>query len=338
MATRIPMLGVPRRSMHCIFKSSAPTSTTHLNSTKIYRPKLESHNSTTATVYDHAHEAGAYGHSHTPYRAKPLSKWGYRVSPLPVLSSYNRTQLAPRSFINNFIRRYSTHHERKVAVVLSGSGVLDGTEIHEAVSVLVHLSRAGVETKMFAPDKEADVVNHITTTSGGSTRRVLEESARIARGKVKSLNQLETESFSAIIFPGGYGAAKNLCTFATQGENFEIDPQVERVLKEFHAAKKPIGMLCVSPVIIAKIIPGARVTVGNEDKELMEKLKSWGADAVPGGVNDVVIDEQNNIVTSPAYMINAPIHKVFDGIGNFVDTLLGRTTEPKSQTQTEKKA
>jgi len=215
--------------------------------------------------------------------------------------------------------------------VLSGCGVYDGSELHEAVSVLIHLSRSGVDARCFAPDiPQADVVNHVKgSPSAEGSRNVLTESARIARGKIKPLSALESESYSAIIFPGGYGAAKNLCTFAKQGENLSIQSDVERVIKEFHAAKKPIGMLCVSPVIVAKLIPGVSVTLGNEDKDIEKAIEKMGAKSVPLGVLEVAVDNEHNVITSPAYMTNSPIHKVYEGIGKFVDTLLART-EPAS--------
>jgi len=214
-----------------------------------------------------------------------------------------------------------------VAVVLSGCGVYDGSEIHEAVSVLVHLSRAGVDARCFAPDiPQSDVVNHVKgSPSSEGPRNVLTESARIARGKIKPLSTLQTETYSAVIFPGGYGAAKNLCTFAKQGEEHSIQADVQRVLKEFHDAKKPIGMLCVSPVIIAKLIPGVTVTLGNEDKDIEKAIEKMGSKSIPLGVLEVAVDNEHNVITSPAYMTNSPIHKVFDGIGKFVEILLSKT-------------
>jgi enhancing lycopene biosynthesis protein 2 len=166
---------------------------------------------------------------------------------------------------------------------------------------------------------------------------VLVESARIARGKIKPLSTLQADSFSAVIFPGGYGAAKNLCNFATQGENLTVNSDVQRVIKEFHDAKKPIGMLCVSPVIVAKMIPGVSVTLGNEDKDIEGVIQKLGAKSVPLGVSEVAVDEENNVISSPAYMTNSPIHKVFDGIGKFVETVLSRA-EPELEAKKDTKS
>jgi len=265
-----------------------------------------------------------HGHHHeTP--PTPIS-----YSPKIVFTKqrYLTTYLAPSTFTKaDFLtRHYSTSavpDRKKVAVVLSGSGVHDGSEIQEAVSILIHLSRAGVEAKCFAPDiPQADVINLVKGSATDETRNVLVESARISRGKIKPLSQLNHANYSAIVFPGGYGAAKNLCTFAKEAENCSVQPDVARVIKEFHAASKPIGFCCVAPVIAAKVIPGVRVTLGNEDKDIAEAIGRIGAKHEPATVTDIVIDEKNSVVSTPAYMCNAPVHKVYEGIGKLVDSLL----------------
>ncbi|KAJ8004523.1 hypothetical protein DPEC_G00137160 [Dallia pectoralis] len=157
----------------------------------------------------------------------------------------------------------------KVAVVLSGCGVYDGTEIHEASAILVHLSRGRAEVQMFAPDvAQMHVIDHGKgTPTEATTRNVLAESARIARGNITDLAQLSVVNHDAIIFPGGFGAVKNLSTFAVDGPDCRVNKDVERVLKEFHKAGKPIGLCCISPVLAAKLIPGVEVTVGKEEEE-----------------------------------------------------------------------
>jgi len=284
--------------------------------------KHESHDS-----HGHAHE------SHPPpisYSAKSVfSRQSVVSTNLTARTHLNQIQTIPK-------RWYTTQaapEKKKVAVILSGSGVNDGSEIQESVSVLIHLSRAGVETRCFAPDKQqADVINHIKATTSDETRNVLVESARIARGKVKALSQLKADEFDAIVFPGGYGAAKNLCTFAKDGEHCSVEPDVARVIKEFHQAKKPIGLLCVAPVIAAKLFPGVKVTVGNEDKDINDAITRMGAKPQPAGVTDVVVDEVNNIVSSPAYMCTTSVHKVYDGIGKLVETILGLTKKTEGAT------
>jgi enhancing lycopene biosynthesis protein 2 len=217
----------------------------------------------------------------------------------------------------------------KVAVVLSGCGVFDGTEIHEAVSVLLHLSRAGVAYDLFAPDvAQMHVVNHLTHEPTNEQRNVLVESARIARGKIAPLAKLDAKAYDAVLFPGGFGAAKNLCDFATAGHSCHVNPEVERVMKAFHAAKKPIGMCCIAPVIAAKVFgtaaggPGCSVTIGN-DGGTAGAIEKMGSKNVAKAVNQALVDESNKLVTAPAYMYDAAIHEVYDGIGEMVKGVLG---------------
>ncbi|XP_077980341.1 glutamine amidotransferase-like class 1 domain-containing protein 3, mitochondrial [Glandiceps talaboti] len=247
-----------------------------------------------------------------------------------------RSLLAPLTARMSASQRSCHHHKEgsKVAVVLSGCGVYDGAEIHEASAVLVHLSRGGADTAIFAPDiPQMHVIDH---TKGepmeGQSRNVLVESARIARGKVSALTDLKASDYDAVVFPGGFGAAKNLCTFAVDGAKCSINVDVERVLKEFHADKKPIGLCCIAPVLAAKVIEGCELTVG-QDKEEEGKwphagtagaVEELGAKHVNKDVTESHIDEKNNIVTTPAYMCNTQLHNIFDGIGKMVSDVLHR--------------
>ncbi|XP_059020867.1 glutamine amidotransferase-like class 1 domain-containing protein 3, mitochondrial isoform X1 [Mustela lutreola] len=188
----------------------------------------------------------------------------------------------------------------RVALVLSGCGVYDGTELHEASAVLVHLSRGGAKVQIFAPDiPQMHVVDHTKgqpseseTRSLFSPRNVLTESARIARGKITDLARLSAADHDAAIFPGGFGAAKNLSTFAADGKDCRVHGDVERVLKEFHAAGKPIGLCCIAPVLAAKVLHGVEVTVGHEQEEggrwpyagTAEAIKALGAKHCVKGV------------------------------------------------------
>ncbi|KAJ8246734.1 hypothetical protein GJAV_G00254790 [Gymnothorax javanicus] len=160
-------------------------------------------------------------------------------------------------------------HGAKVAVVLSGCGVYDGTELHEASAILVHLSRCGADVQMYAPNvAQMHVIDHSKgQPAEKETRNVLSESARIARGNITDLAQLTSSGHDAVIFPGGFGAAKNLSTFAVDGKDCKVNHDVERVLKDFHRAGKPIGLCCISPVLAAKVLPGVEVTVGHEEEE-----------------------------------------------------------------------
>jgi len=218
----------------------------------------------------------------------------------------------------------------KVALVLSGCGVFDGSEIHEAVSCLVHLSRAGARVEMFAPDISAPAVNHLTQQPEAQPRNVLVESARIARGKIRPLAELKAGDFDGVVFPGGFGAAKNLSDFATQGAACAVLPDVERVIKEFHGAGKPVGLCCIAPVLAAKALgrakggPGVTVTLG-DDRGVADAVASMGATHVNKPVTQAAVDEKAKVVTAPAYMYGeAPVHQVFDGIGEMIKGVLGR--------------
>lgn len=221
--------------------------------------------------------------------------------------------------------------QSKVAVVLSGSGVFDGSEVHESSAVLVHLSRKEADISIFAPDiQQMHVIDHTKGEPTNESRNVLAESARIARGKISSLTSLTATDYDAVIFPGGFGAAKNLSSFATEGSKCTVHPEVERVLKEFHAAKRPIGLCCIAPVLAAKVIPGCEITVGQEEEEggrwpyagTAAAIREMGANHVPKNVTDAHTDEKNLIVTSPAFMCETHFHEVFDGIGEMVKKVL----------------
>lgn len=223
----------------------------------------------------------------------------------------------------------------KVAVVLSGCGVYDGTEIHEASAILVHLSRGGAETQIYAPNiSQMHVVDHSKGQPAETeSRNVFVESARIARGNVTDLHELSPQNCDAVIFPGGFGAAKNLSTFAVDGTNCKLNPEVERVLKDFHKASKPIGLCCIAPVLAAKVIPGVEVTVGHEEEEggkwpyagTVQAIKSFGGKHCVKDVNEVHVDKKNKVVTTPAFMCDTKLHHIFDGIGAMVQNVLKLT-------------
>ena len=224
------------------------------------------------------------------------------------------------------------------AVVLSGCGVFDGTEIHEAVAVLFHLSRLGARTTCFAPDKpQMHVVDHATGKPvDGAHRNVQSESARIARGKIQPLTELKAQGFDAVFFPGGFGAAKNLCDFAAKGKDCNVDPDVARVIREFHGAGKPIGLCCIAPVLAARVLgtvaggPGVSVTIG-EDPQTAGAIEACGARHVKTAVTSAHVDEPNRVVTAPAYMYDAPIHQVFEGIGKLVESTLARVRKQETR-------
>ncbi|KFU94035.1 hypothetical protein M959_15030 [Chaetura pelagica] len=219
---------------------------------------------------------------------------------------------------------------KRVAVVLAGCGVFDGSEIHEASAVLVQLSRDGAEAELYAPDvDQMHVVDHMKGQPTKEKRNVLVESARIARGNIKDLAKLDVKGLDALIIPGGFGVAKNLSTWATQGKSCIVCKEVEDVLKAFHAAKKPIGLCCISPVLAAKIFPGCELTVGHDTEceqwpyaSTAEALRELGCKHINKQVSEIHVDVQNRLVTTSAFMCNAPIHQVHDGIGKMVQEVL----------------
>ncbi len=227
----------------------------------------------------------------------------------------------------------------KAAVILCGSGRGDGSEIHESVSVLVHLSRLEFAYECFAPDRpQRDVVNHATgEVVPGEVRSCLVEAARISRGQITPLSKLKAEGFDALVIPGGFGAAKNLCTFAADGPWCTVDPDVERVIREFHAARKPIGLCCIAPVLAAKVLgrtaggPGVNVALGPYGP-VYEAVTEWGSGGMNCAVDVALVDPQQRIVTTPAYMFaDAKPAEVFAGIGEMIEHVvdMARTAPSK---------
>ena len=212
----------------------------------------------------------------------------------------------------------------KVGVVLSGCGVFDGSEIHEAVSILIALDRRGAQIVCAAPNiPVAGVVNHLTKQPEAHGRRVIEESARIARGKVVDLATLSARDLDAVVFPGGFGAARNLCDFASAGPNCTVDPQVRRILTEMHAARKPIGLACIAPVLAAKVLSasGPKLTIGT-DKGTADAIESMGGQHVDTDPTGICVDEQNRLVTTPCYMNDVGPWTVYQGAEKMVEEVL----------------
>ena len=213
----------------------------------------------------------------------------------------------------------------KVGVVLSGCGFLDGSEIHEVTLTLFFLDRAGAEIIQMAPDiNQSDVVDHLSSEPvAGETRRVLAESARISRGEIKKMDEIKADDLDALIIPGGFGAAKNLFDFAFKGIDCTVNPEVERLIKEMHEAKKPIGFICIAPVLAAKVLGSAspQLTIGN-DKGTADAIEKMGGKHVICQVDEIADDEKNRIISTPAYMLGPTISKVALGIEKLVARVL----------------
>ncbi|MDE7338695.1 MAG: isoprenoid biosynthesis glyoxalase ElbB [Bacteroidales bacterium] len=189
------------------------------------------------------------------------------------------------------------------AIVLSGCGVYDGSEIGEAMMTMLALDEAGCRYEVFAPDKpQFHVVDHLKGEPAKESRNVLTESARIARGKVRPLSEYKAENYDGLIFPGGFGAAKNLCTFAFDGAGMTVDAEVEHVVNETRKAGKPLAAMCIAPVILGRLIAGVQVTVGH-DEATNEALRQMGAEPKNVFGPEVVHDAKNNVFTTPCYML-----------------------------------
>ncbi|KTC43744.1 isoprenoid biosynthesis protein [Pseudomonas fluorescens ABAC62] len=217
---------------------------------------------------------------------------------------------------------------KKIAVILSGCGVYDGAEIHESVITLLRLDQRGAQVQCFAPDiKQMHVINHLTGEEMPESRNVLVESARIARGEVKSLKEADVEDFDALIVPGGFGAAKNLSDFATQGAECSVNPEVLALAEAFAEAGKPVGLICISPALAAKIYgPGVTCTIGT-CADTAAALDKMGATHQECAVEDIVEDTQRKLVSTPAYMLGKNISEVASGINKLVDRVLELTHE-----------
>ncbi len=214
---------------------------------------------------------------------------------------------------------------KRVGVLLSGCGVMDGAEIHEAVCTMIALDRAGAEIVCLAPNKDqADVVDHETGKPTGEKRNVLKEAARIARGKIQDVAKASADQLDAVVIPGGFGAAKNLCTFATDGANAKVDPGVAKLLKDMHLKNKPIGALCIAPAVLAKLFGAdckVELTIGT-DADTASQLQKMGARHKNAKVDEIVVDAANKIVTTPCYMLATRISQVADGADKLVRKLL----------------
>jgi len=212
--------------------------------------------------------------------------------------------------------------KKQFAVILSGCGHQDGVEIHEATLTLWAIHRNGAEFQCYAPDiKQHHVLNHITGKEMAEERNVLIESARIARGKILPLSAFSVDAVDGLVLPGGLGAAKNLSSYAFDGAGCTVNSDVARAVQAMHAAGKPIGALCIAPVILAKVLGEVTLTIG-QDSTTAANLASMGAHHVPSGHGEVVIDRQHKIVTTPCYMLNARVDQIGDGADHLIRAML----------------
>lgn len=215
----------------------------------------------------------------------------------------------------------------RFAVVLSGCGRADGSEIHEAVSALLAIDRAGCTYQCYAPDiEQAIVINNLTSEKMDERRNVLVESARIARGNIKDIRELNVADYDCIVFPGGLGAVTNWCDFAEKGINCTVESSVSRVLEAAYKNKLVIGAMCIAPVTVSKVLGhyGIKVTIGN-DKTIAKTIESTGAVHEEKDAEEVCVDTKHRVVSTPAYMLSKSIKEVAAGAENMVKAMLSLT-------------
>lgn len=211
---------------------------------------------------------------------------------------------------------------KQVAVILAGCGVYDGSEIYETTLTLLRLDQLGIGYRCFAPDIEQQVINHLNQeVVEGDVRNVLQESARLARGEISSLNELVADEFDAVIVPGGFGVAKNLSDFATASDNMQVLDALKEALSGFRDEAKPIGLMCIAPVMVPRLLgEGIAVTVGN-DPAVSGAISAMGGLHRSCGVEDIVVDLEHRVVTTPAYMLATRISEAATGIFKLVDRI-----------------
>lgn len=211
---------------------------------------------------------------------------------------------------------------KKFAVVLAGCGVFDGAEITEAVLTLLAIDKAGASSQCFAPDTEQyHVIDHLRGKPAGESRNVLTEAARITRGQVKALSEFNADAFDALIFPGGFGAAKNLCSWAYEGDDAKVNHDVAKAVKAMHEAGKPIGAMCIAPVILAILFRGAKLTTG-QDPASGGFIETKGNKYIQTDHAQVVTDPVHKLFTTPCYMLDASISQIAEGTQNIVNEML----------------
>ncbi|EAT59755.1 isoprenoid biosynthesis glyoxalase ElbB [Chlorobium ferrooxidans] len=214
---------------------------------------------------------------------------------------------------------------KNIGVLLSGCGVYDGSEIHEAVLTLLAIDHAGAKALCLAPNiPQHHVVNHLTGEAVTSeSRNVLVEAARIARGAITDLSNIDTLDLDALILVGGYGAAKNLCNYESKGPECEVLPEITSALRSFYNAGKPLGFMCISPVIAAKVLGDQQIELTTGiDKETAGHLKAMGARHIECSASNAIVSKQGKIVSTPAYMLDSSIAEVAKGIEKLVTEII----------------
>ena len=212
-----------------------------------------------------------------------------------------------------------------IGVLLSGCGVYDGSEIHEATLTLYFLNRAGANVVCLAPDGAFSVISHVTKSPTGERRDIRTEAARLARGPVADAATIDPASLDGLILPGGIGAVANLCDYVIKGAKATVHPAVAGLIRAVHAAGKPIGAICIAPMVLALVLGAEHpaLTIGS-DAKTAGILEETGARHVVCRVGDICLDAKLNLVSTPAYMLGPGIADIALGIEKLVDTVLAR--------------
>ncbi len=212
--------------------------------------------------------------------------------------------------------------KKKIAVILSGCGHQDGAEIHEATFTMWAIHKHGAEYQCFAPDiMQHHVLNHLNGQEMDEQRNVLVEAARVTRGQVEDLAGFDATAVDALVIPGGVGVAKNLCTYAFDGPQCTVNKDVEQAVRDIHQAGKPIGALCIAPVLLAKVLGDITLTIG-QDEATATNVQEMGAAHTPTGVGEIVVDQQNKIVSTPCYMLESRVDQIAEGADELILAVL----------------
>lgn len=211
---------------------------------------------------------------------------------------------------------------KKFAVILCGCGASDGSEINEAIMTLLAIDKCDCSYTVFAPnDKQFHVINHITQQPMQEERNMMVEAARIVRGAIQDITAYNPKDFDALVIPGGFGVAKNLITYAFDGRKAQIRPDVEKAVRDTYENNKPIGALCIAPVLIAKILKQVTITVGTDPKTIAD-VESFGATHINTQQTEVIADKQNMIFSTPCYMLPATLKDIAACAENLIETML----------------
>lgn len=212
---------------------------------------------------------------------------------------------------------------KKVAVVLTGCGAKDGSEINEAVTLLLALDQHNIEYQAFAVDAyQAEVCNHVTGRRAEERRNMMVESARIVRGNILPMTKFNADDFDALFFPGGFGAAKNIFTYAYDGINFKVNKDVEKAILDIHKQGKPIGAMCISPLMVAKVIGNVNVTMGHSECQQAKEIEQLGCKHTETTHGGVAIDKENKIYSTPCFMLDARLKDIYQGAWNLVEEMV----------------